>query len=305
MKDNRGSVLVFVLIFIAFCSSAVIIYYEKSMKNIESTADDFYENQSNIYAMSAMTALTELLSDDDNAYDSKNEDWANIPQTEVPYGKVSLTVRPASARIDINGIAVREGAEEKTFKACENVFNDLNIRSLTCGEIKDYIDSDDASSTGGREGFLYERKGIAFRTKNDILDTAAELGMLFSDASEYALVKKYFTALPKTEPLNLNFADADVIKMYLPEIESYADKITSFTDTDEFTDVSAVKDKTGMPQELYTAVLPYISVKSSLFYARTEVTLNGESRFYHALLSRNGTNVKVIKFLAGQDGQYY
>lgn len=304
--NNRGSVLVFVLIFIAFCSSAVIFFYEKSMKNIEQTADDFYENQSNVYAMSAMTALTEVLSDDDNPYDSKSDDWAVIPPTTVPYGTVTVKVLPAAMRIDLNAMGgTDETMAEKIFEACENIFEEKNIRSITCAEIKDYVDTDETTSTGGKEGNAYEKNGVTLHTKNSGLDTVKELGLIFPDADEYVSVRNFFTATVKPEPLNINFADAETIKMFLPEIADYADKIASVTDTGEFSDVSAVKDETGMSDELYTKILPFITVKSSLFYAKTEVTLNGESRFYHALLSRNGISVKVIRFLAGQDGQYY
>lgn len=303
--NNRGSVLIFVLIFIAFCASTVIYIYDKSIDNYSTVAGDFYQNQSDIYAMTAMSAVTKLIKDDDNSYDEKGEDWANIPITAVPYGDVTISVTPLNSRIALNRMASgTDDQQERYLDACQRVLDNQDVTSITCGEIKDYIDSDSDTSTGGRENATYTYNGVEFHTKNAPLESMKELQMLFSNQDDFEKVKNYFTT-DDNDGLNINFASADVIRMLLPEISDYADKIVEHTENGEFKDVSALQSEIGIPADVYTEILPYVSVKSSLFYVKTEVTLNGKSRYYHAIISKNVSTVKATRFLAGIDGQYY
>lgn len=303
--NNRGSVLIFVLIFIAFCASTIIFVYDKSMKNYVAASDDFYENQADIYAMTALSAITKVIKDDDNSYDYKGEDWANIPLTAVPYGDVSISVSPLNSRIALNKMGDGdETVAERYLDACQRVLDEQNVTSITCAEIKDYLDTDSTPTSGGRENATYEYNGIEFHTKNAPLDSMKELQMLFSNQDDFQKVKNYFTT-DDEDGLNINFASAETIKMLLPEISDYAEKIAEHTENDKFKDVSALQTEIGIPADTYTTILPYISVKSSLFYVKTEVTLNGKSRYYHAIISKNVNTVKATRFLAGIDGQYY
>jgi len=304
--NNRGSVLISVLIFVAFCAFTAIFVYEHSMKSFEKTADDFYENQSDIYGISAMTAAKEILSEDDNPYDTDDDDWVNIPVTKVPYGTVELTVRPVDSHIDLNVLADKNGTAYKRFyDACERVFDDEGVKNVSCAEIADYTDTDGDTTSGGREDADYTFNGVTLRTKNALFSSAPELKLLFDERAQYELIKKYFTAGDAEGTLNINFADADTIKELLPELSNSADRIVNHAHVDGFKDVSDIKNVAGITDSAYLAILPYISVKSSLFYARTKVTLNGKTRFYHGLLKRSGTTVKIVRFQAGLDERFY
>ncbi|WP_277656437.1 general secretion pathway protein GspK [Seleniivibrio woodruffii] len=306
MRNNRGSVLIFVLIFIAFGAATAIYIYEKSMAGFENVTDDFYINQSNVFAMSAITAVEEIMKDDDNSYDSKEETWASIPITEVPYGSVSISVRPVNSKIPLNNLIDGEGYESQRFlDACEEAVEEESITDITCGEIKDYIDSDGETTLGGNENGGYEYTGLTFQTKNAPLETFEELRILTKNPDDFLKLQKYFTSQSDTNSINLNFASAGTIKTLLPELSDYAERITEYTAKNEIKDVSNIQAEFGIPQDVYLQVLPYISVKSTLFYVRVEVTLNDVPRFYHALVSKNGENVKVIRFMAGLDGDYY
>jgi general secretion pathway protein K len=306
MRNNRGSVLIFVLIFIAFGASTAIYIYEKSMENFTGVTDDFYENQSHIYAMSAVTAVEKILKDDDNSYDSRQEDWAIIPLTEVPYGTVSISVTPVNSKIPLNDMIENKAYDYERFrKTCDRVMDEEQITETDCAVILDYIDSDSETSVGGNENGGYEYSGMEFKTKNAPLETMSELRILTKNPDDYNKYAKYFTALDDENVINLNFASADTIKMFLPELEDYADQIADYTLKNQLKDVSNIRKEFGVPADVYVSVLPFITVKSTLFYARVEITLNDVPRFYHALISKEGANTKVIRFMAGLDGDYY
>ncbi|MCD8554930.1 type II secretion system protein GspK [Seleniivibrio sp.] len=306
MKNNKGSVLIFVLIFIAFGASVAIYIYEKSMEDFTGVTDDFYENQSHIYAMSAVTAVEKVLEDDDNSYDTREEDWAIIPLVEVPYGDISISVTPVNAKIPLNDMVESKSYDAERFKtACENVIEEESITDIDCAEILDYIDTDSDTTVGGNESGRYEYSGMEFNTKNAPLETMNELRILTENPDDYNKLLKYFTALDDGNAINLNFASAETIKMFLPELEDYAEQIADYTKTDEIKDVSNIQQEFGVPADVYLTVLPYITVKSTLFYVRVEITLNDVPRYYHALVSKEGASTKVIRFMAGLDGYYY
>lgn len=104
MMNNKGSVLIFVLIFIAFAASTVLLIHERSTKSVEETSKDFYENQASLYATTALTAVIEAFQEDDNTYDSRRDDWAIIPVVEVPYGYISVDIIPMNAKFSINNM---------------------------------------------------------------------------------------------------------------------------------------------------------------------------------------------------------
>lgn len=304
--NNRGSVLIFVLIFIAFAASTVLLVNERSTKSMEEASEDFYENQANIYAMTAMTAVVEALRDDDNAYDSKQEDWALIPVIEVPYGYISVDIKPVNGKIGINGLASKtEAMAARYMEACNTIAAEMETDSLKCPVVKDYIDADLEVSMGGEEGFTYERNGVSFRTPNTPMNTLYELRLLMGNNEEFAKIKDYFTVYPTDNTININFANKLTLEAFLPELSGYAEDIINYGKSQIYKDPSNIKEAANIPQDIYLKVLPRISVKSTLFYVKTEVTLNDIPRYYHGLITKDGTLTEIVNFTAGLNGHYY
>jgi len=304
--NKRGSVLVFVLIFIAFAASTVLLIHERSTESMVEASEDFYENQAHIYAITALTAVTETLKDDDNTYDSPREEWGLIPMVEIPYGFISVDIKPLNAKIAINGMASSDVELAKRYlDACSKIAAEKEAESLLCDVVKDYIDADDEVSHGGAEGVTYERNDVLFHTKNKPLSTLYELRMLMNDNEQFSNVKDYLTVYSPEKAININFADELTLRAFVPELEDYAEAIIDYAKTKEYKDPSNIKEAVDIPQDIYLKVLPFITVKSSLFYIKTEVTLNDKPRYYHALVKKDGALVEVINFLAGINGQYY
>ncbi|PLX68505.1 MAG: hypothetical protein C0603_04955 [Denitrovibrio sp.] len=269
-------------------------------------SEDFFENQAHVYSMTALTAIIETMKDDNNAYDSKNEDWALVPIVEVPYGFISVDIKPLNAKIAINGMANSdEELATRYLNACTTIANETEADSLECEVVKDYIDADTEVSYGGAEGVTYERNGVLFRTKNKPLSSLYELRMLMNDNEQFNTVKDYLTVYSPEKAININFVSALTLKAFVPEIEDYADEIVDYAKTQEYKDPSNIKEAVDIPQDIYLKILPFLTVKSTLFYVKTEVTLNDKPRYYHALIQKDGTTAEVVNFLAGLNGQYY
>jgi len=304
--NNKGSVLIFVLVFIAFATSTVLLIHERSTKSVEDVSEDFYENQSNIYAMTAITAVLEALREDDASYDTKRDDWNLIPVVEIPYGYISVSIQPINAKISLNNMLDTDTAlAARYFDACNNLVSELETDSLDCAVVKDYIDSDRETSPNGEEDMTYEVNDVTFHTKNAPLESLYELKMLMNNNDEFNLVKDYLTVYSPEKAININFANEKTISAFMPELEPYAKEIVSYAAVNDMKDASNIQEATDIPQDIYVAVLPYITVKSTLFYVKTEVTLNEVPKYYHAIVLRNGSSTELVRFLAGLNGQYY
>jgi len=304
--NKKGSVLIFVLIFIAFAASTVLLTHERSTKSMMEATDDFYENQAHIYAMTALTAVIETMKEDNNTYDSPREDWGLIPMVEIPYGYISVDIKPLNSKIAINNMLDTTATiSARYMDACKNIAVEMETDSLDCAEIKDYADTDTEVTEGGAEGVTYERNGITFRTPNRPFSSLYELRLLMNNNEEFDRVKDHLTVYSPEKSININFANAITIKAFIPELAPYADDIVKYAEANTFKDPSNIKEAASIPQDVFLAALPFISVKSTLFYVKTEVTLNDTSRYYHAIIKKDGTHVEVENFLAGLNGQYY
>lgn len=301
--NNKGSVLIFVLVFIAFAASTALLIHEHSTKSMEEASEDFYENQANIYSMTTLTAVIETIKEDDNAYDSPREDWALIPVVEVPYGYISVDIKPLNSKIAINGMAdSSKELAERYLNACTRISEEMETDSLECDVVKDYIDADTEVSYGGTEDVTYEWNDAVFHTKNKPLSTLYELRMLMGDNEQFGRVKNYLTVYSPEKAVNINFADELTIKAFIPELEEYAEQIVNYTKTKEYKDPSNIKEAVEIPQDIYLKILPFIAVKkSTLFYVKTEVTLNDKPRYFHALVKKKdgGGRPRLLIFWQG------
>ena len=58
-------------------------------------------------------------------------------------------------------------------------------------------------------------------------------------------------------------------------------------------------------QDEYSKILPYIDVKSSLFYIKLELNIGDDNIYYHLLVQRNGTSVSPVKYIEGNSIDYF
>jgi general secretion pathway protein K len=301
--NNKGSVLIFILIFIAFSLGVVTVMHQRAGNALTSSSFLQFEHQSSIYAMSAVEAVRELLEDDDNSYDYDGEIWAILPPFPVPNGFITITVEPVNGRLSLNRIE-GDNSSENYFEACKKTLTTLTLDEFICASIKDWIDTDGDTSSGGEENFSYLVDGKSYKTKNGKLETLRELYYINGAKENIATLQQHFTNEGE-EKLNLNFVTREALIGMVPDLENYADSIISYRTGNIYKNVSNLLDAATMPTDIYNTSLRYLGVKSSLFYVKTEVSLNDKSRFYHILIRRDGSRTSVVKYIEGNDGIFF
>jgi type II secretory pathway component PulK len=102
-KNEKGVVLVSVLIIVAMISLVVSLMWQQQVANLNSTRNIIHTNQAISYLYSIEVWAQSILRNDDVKVDHLEEDWATIiPPIEVPNGKIHGKIVDMQAHFNIN-----------------------------------------------------------------------------------------------------------------------------------------------------------------------------------------------------------
>lgn len=325
--NNKGIILIFVLIIISFAVGVVLTINKNSTDKYENSMEIYFQNQASIYAITAVKAISKVLKEDDNGYDSMDDDWANIPPFPVQDGYISVHIEPLNAKININNIEYTIKKKKKSSKkeevkirkrfenAIETILEDTlanrqeeessNMEIPKLGILKDWIDKDHKlTDDGDEQGLFYENNDKTYTIKNNMLESIYELKYIKGFKKVYKEVKNYFTVLSEDKKININFASGEVIKAFLPEIDTFSDDIISYRKDNPFKDVSQIRE-VGIDDVTYLKILPFISVTSSLFKIKILVVINSKSYYYESVVKRSKNQTEIMRFIEGAYEDYF
>lgn len=303
MNNNmkQGSILVTVLIIIAACTTLVLFIHEKTMTAFGSVITLQNDYQGAIYAMTAVEALEMAFQYDEENYDSEQDVWAQIPTIPLDNGFMTVYIKPLNAKVPLAGLVSNdEKLRERTETAVSQLLSELDLTEPDIEELKTWVGSSDP--TGER----FDENSAPYSAKSSQLQTLAELAFIESFKNEYKKLTPYVSIAGDNNKINLNLASAEVIKAYVPELEPYVEDIISTREAEPLKNVSALYEIMGAAmQDEYSKILPYIDVKSSLFYIKLELNIGDENLYYHLLVQRNGSSVTPVKYIEGNNIDYF
>lgn len=303
MNNNmkKGSILVTVLIIIAACTTLVLFIHEKTMNAYGTVINLQNDYQGAIYAMTAVEALEMAFQYDEETYDSSSDIWAKIPTIPLDNGFLTIYMQPLNSKVPLAGLVSKdENLRKRTEEALTKLISELELTESDIYELQTWVGSSDP--TGER----FDENSAPYSVKSSQLQTLAELALIPSFKNEYKKLTPYVSIAGDGNKINLNMASAEVIKAYVPELEPYVEEIISTRETEPFKDISAIYQLMGSAmQDEYSKILPYIDVKSSLFYIKLELNIGDDNIYYHLLVQRNGTNVSPIKYIEGNSIDYF
>ncbi len=300
--NKNGVVLIFILIIIAIVAGIGIRLVTSTSEEYKLVNDIKLQKQAYLYATSAIKAVSELLKNDNSNYDCKDDQWHTIPTVQVELGYVTINVKPINEKINLNLIVNKKFAKTIRKSLDELTDNDTDTKTIS-DKIIDWIDKDNTNSGSGIDGLPVNYNGAELNVKNGPLQSTNELS-IFLEKSVVEQIKKSFTVLGDGR-LNINFASPDELKSYIPLLKNYVDDIVEYRKNSCFKDVSGIKTATVIPDGIYIKILPFITVKSSLFYVKIHVNLDNEDFYYHAILERSAKETKVKIFFSGGSGDYF
>ena len=298
---KKGSILVTVMVVVTACTSLALFINEKTLAAYGTVISLQNDYQGAIYAMTAIEALEMAFQYDEASYDAADDIWTQIPTIPLDNGFMTITMKPLNAKVPMATLNSKdEDVKERATNALNELMRQLEITEPDIYELLTWVGASDP--TGER----FDENGAPYSMKSAQLQTLAELALLPSFQTDYKKLIPYVSIAGDGNKINVNLASKEVIDAYVPELAPYTDQIISTRETEPFKDVSAVYNIMGAAmQDEYSKILPYIDVKSSLFYIKIELNIGDDNIYYHLLVQRNGSSVSPLKYIEGNNIDYF
>ena len=298
---KKGSILVTVMVVVTACTSLALFINEKTLAAYGTVISLQNDYQGAIYAMTAIEALEMAFQYDEASYDAAVDIWTQIPTIPLDNGFMTITMKPLNAKVPMATLNSKdEDVKERATNALNELMRQLEITEPDIYELLTWVGASDP--TGER----FDENGAPYSMKSAQLQTLAELALLPSFQTDYKKLIPYISIAGDGNKINVNLASKEVIDAYVPELAPYTDQIISTRETEPFKDVSAVYNIMGAAmQDEYSKILPYIDVKSSLFYIKIELNIGDDNIYYHLLVQRNGSSVSPLKYIEGNNIDYF
>lgn len=301
MKNKKGSILITVLIVISLCTSVALFIHERSSSSYASVINLQTEYQGAIYSMTAIKALELAFKYDTNSSDGKEDIWNNIVPIPVDKGFLTVYIKPLNSKLPLNILASDNKTKTERYEeAFTRLMEELNVADIRVEDLKDWLGSGNVTAE------RFDENSTPYSFKGAMLDTLGELQYIPAFADDFKDISEYISIGEPDSKINVNLASKEVIIALLPELEPYINDIEEARDEADFKNVSDIYDIVGAGnQEMYNKILPHFDVKSSVFYAKIELNVLDENRYYHILFQRNGRSIKVVKYIEGPNVEYF
>lgn len=291
--NNRGMILIAVLIIMVALVSMVMIIEIRSSKNFDYASKLLMQNQAALYFNSAIKVAERLLKNDSNKYDAPSDDWNNLPPFRANADTtVSLSISPVNARININNVTSENKLiAERTQSAIISVLSDNGIDGHKA--LKNIIAWLSPRTAQGQNPKSYNTTKNSFFSLKE-LDYINGLGGLSSK------FHNYFTVSGAMGRININFAPMEVLEAYLPEISDCVGSIIDYRKKEPFKNVTQIMKVDCIDDKTYLKILPFITTVSNLFDVRVDVNIDGNDFEAEMLLERIGKSVRLVKYFEGK-----
>lgn len=196
LTDRRGVVLILVLSMVALFAAMIVTFSADESLDIE-LAYNFRDSvQAQYIARGGVEAAVAILSDDDQAYDSEDEQWGMFAEyaagasAYLEGAQLSGSIIDESGRIDLNTLAKDDSYREFRIGQFKRLFTVLHIE-ITDEELNDlvyalidWIDTDSETDLGAEDDY-YQSLHPPYHCKNAPLDSVEEILLVRGMKKEY------------------------------------------------------------------------------------------------------------------------
>ena len=275
--NSKGSVLLLVLIIVATIVGTITMVAERAATRYALSESIFVDNQAAYYFHSALKVVKRIIEEDNNAYDSPKDDWANLPPIEMEGATMYVKVFPLNQKINLNLLASKNTKlEKRVSEAIHTLLQDQNMPEDTLEYVKEKVEKRP----------LYSLKELYF--VEDV-------------KTWYTKLHRYLTVDDPTGKININFASDYVINTYVPELSPCTEEIISRRKNTPFKNITQIRELGCISDEDYLKVQPFISTSSDYFGVEIQISIGDNSRHATAVLKRVAPGkVEVVKYFEGK-----
>jgi len=298
---NKGSILIATLIIISIAASFALTINNLSIikvSNIQKLHDDY---QAAIYATNTIKFLKELLRHQDDII-TPNSKIFNIPQIPIEKGLIKISINPINAKINLNLLKLGVNATRtRILSALYLVVEQNDLPDNYIEPLLKWIGFQDSNNETFSTTWSYNAK-----YKNKQLDTLYELKYIpFCGTKLFNILKNNFTVIGNSPKININFATAQTLRLYLPEIAQYVPDIIKYRKESPFVDVSMIRNICRIPDKTYLKILPFITVNANFFYVKILVKINNRHYYFHYIIEKNAGYIKILRYIESGNYDYF
>lgn len=282
-RTRRGAALIVVLATLLALVPSVYSLLDASFSHTREPALLANEYRAGILAESGLhIALNLLAQDADQLSDTPLEPWCGgrpgikgIPLPVWDLRGLTVTVIPCNAYLNLNAVLTgKEPTADKPNPVRKRLEKALDTLLLTQQKahalvlsLQDWIDEDTSQRLPGAEGMAYASANRGYAPRNAPLRRPEESLLVTGwETLDPGWIRARFTTWGESEPkLNINFAPVELLEALVPELVSYRAQIVAFRDSQGFQDVSQLLTVTGLDEEKYAEIAPFLTVRSDQF----------------------------------------
>ncbi|MHC1697125.1 MAG: type II secretion system minor pseudopilin GspK [Geobacteraceae bacterium] len=303
MRGERGFALVITLIITALLIALTTEFIHDVF--VDTSLQRSYENaqQASLLAESGVQGGVKVLKLALAAqnYTSLLDGWAAPQVFQDERGSLQISIREESGKLDLNSIVFPNGAlNEDYFGICERLLAKFGLPVDLGDSVADWIDSDDATRSGGAESPFYQALTPPYLAKSAPLETYEELRMV-SGFNEAILRKlhPYVTIYPESKGapysrVNINTAPEELLAVLDEQMtDELAGRIIEYRKQTPIKTPSELTQVAGM-ESIGMAVQGKISVKGTVFRIQSRAQVKDTVRIIEAVVRVAGTDSTVL-----------
>ena len=207
-KQN-GLVLLMVLLIFSIVSLMATSMLQRQSIDLQRSGTHFLLQQTRAYAFAAEEAVRTGLYLDwqlNNNLDHLSEEWNNQRVFPLEPGTVSIAIKDAQGKFNLNGLAPEFANNNIQRKRFELLLNRLGLETRIAKDWSDWLNKESQIEND------YLIAEIPYRAAYLPCAHSSELLLINEiDGDTYRKLEPFVTCLPAATPLNINTANADVL----------------------------------------------------------------------------------------------
>lgn len=294
---HNGLVLLMVLLIFSIVSLMATSMLQRQSVDLQRSGTHLILQQTRAYAFAAEEAVRSGLYLDwqqNNDLDHLSEEWNNQRVFPLEPGTVSITIKDAQGKFNLNGLSPDFANNKIQKKRFELLLNRLGLETGIAKNWSDWLNEESQVEND------YLIVDVPYRAAYLPCVHSSELLLISDvDAELYRKLEPFVTCLPATTPLNINTASADVLAALDQDMSD--DMVSAiingrgtegFASVDDFFSLAELKplteadeNDTEKPKELLD--IADFAVSTEYFEVFARIDLEGRVATTELLLNRN------------------
>ncbi|MDO5114972.1 MAG: type II secretion system protein GspK [Synergistaceae bacterium] len=292
-RESNGFILVSVLLAatMLLTSATAFAWFARTEARIAASRENILKFRG--VAEIAVNALSKMINDDKNGYDSMTEElYARTTKLSVGNYEINAQIRPLNDKISVSGLLLPDGvtirSEYET--AWQRIWEELELPDLAASVI-DFIDKDESQKLGGAE-----RESNINRLVSDLNELKAmeEIndGVLWGTKERAWGLARYLD-VPGGQKININVARPEMLAKLDEALSlSHAQNIASYALVSPIKSIEELRRVPGFPASLATKLVNVIGFESTHFLLSLNVRdKTGNQRNYRVVVQRGSSGI--------------